>query len=172
MIRSRRNPGRGMGTAESTASVYGCCGLANDSSATATSTLRPRYMPALRPLMCLTTDRSCALNRQVSPNAFCRSSSRSSACAWMDAFRAAPLLFGEFEDVPAFEERLATGRFHQPQDHPAQCSLAAARLAHQPQGLTPVNRQGDAVHRLNRADLALDDEPLRNGEMLDQVADV
>ena len=84
----------------------------------------------------------------------------------------AQLLFGEFEDVPAFEERLTTGRLHQPQDHPAQCGLAAAGFAHQPQGLAPVNRQGDAVHRLDRADLALDDEPLRNGEMLDQVADV
>src|SRR5574337_548467 len=77
-----------MGTAESSASVYGCCGLLNNSSAVAISTILPKYITAMRSLMCLTTDRSWAMNRYVSPNSFCSSSSRLSTCAWIETSRA------------------------------------------------------------------------------------
>ena len=41
----------------------------------------PRYITAMRSLICRTTDRSCAMNKYVSPNWSCRSSSRLITCA-------------------------------------------------------------------------------------------
>jgi len=43
-----------------------------------------RYITAMRFEMCLTTDRSCAMNRYVSLNFDCRFSSRLMICAWID----------------------------------------------------------------------------------------
>ena len=53
--------GSGIGTADSSASVYGWRGLAYRSLAGAISTMRPRYITATRSLMCSTTLRSWAM---------------------------------------------------------------------------------------------------------------
>ena len=55
--------GFGMGTAESRACVYGCSGEPNKVRLSVSSTIRPRYITAMRWLMCFTTARSCAMNR-------------------------------------------------------------------------------------------------------------
>ena len=54
MMRCGFTVGSGTGTAESSASVYGCCGAANGDSLSASSTIRPRYITATRWLMCTT----------------------------------------------------------------------------------------------------------------------
>src|SRR5213078_1832907 len=81
MIRLRLMVGSGIGTAESSASVYGCFGLVYSSLAGAISTILPRYITATRVEMCSTTDRSWAMNRYVSFSSSCRSSSRLTTCA-------------------------------------------------------------------------------------------
>ena len=44
-------PGRGVGIAESSATVYGCSGRAKRSADGASSTILPRYMTAIRSAM-------------------------------------------------------------------------------------------------------------------------
>ena len=68
LIRSRRLrcpfaawAGSGTGTADSSATVYGCIGVAYKSSLAAFYTTFPRYITATWSLMCRTTDRSCAI---------------------------------------------------------------------------------------------------------------
>ena len=65
MIRRRfdSTTGSGIGTAESSATVYGCSGASYSSRDGASSTIRPRYITAIRSLMWRTTDRSWAMNR-------------------------------------------------------------------------------------------------------------
>src|SRR5699024_266536 len=64
MIRSRRSfVTSGSGTADNNACVYGCNGSVFNTSASITSTIFPRYMTAIRSLICLTTDKSWAMNR-------------------------------------------------------------------------------------------------------------
>src|SRR5688500_18562721 len=62
-MRLRFIVGSGMGTADSSASVYGWRGFVYSSLAGAISTILPRYMTATRVEMCSTTERSCATNR-------------------------------------------------------------------------------------------------------------
>src|SRR5262249_7711368 len=54
---TRLTLGFGIGTAVSSASVYGCSGLVNSAFLSAHSTILPRYMTATRWLMCSTTAR-------------------------------------------------------------------------------------------------------------------
>src|SRR4051794_37978749 len=63
-IRSRRAlaSGSGPGTAESSASVYGCTGSVLTRSAGPTSTILPRYITAIRSETWRTTERSWATN--------------------------------------------------------------------------------------------------------------
>ena len=65
MIRRRRRStfGSGIGTADRSATVYGWSGRALSSRDGASSTIRPRYITAIRSLMWRTTDRSWAMNR-------------------------------------------------------------------------------------------------------------
>ena len=65
MIRRRRRStiGSGIGTADSSATEYGCSGSRLSSRDGASSTIRPRYITAIRSLMWRTTDRSWAMNR-------------------------------------------------------------------------------------------------------------
>ena len=65
MIRRRRDSmtGSGIGTADSSATVYGWSGSRLRSRELASSTIRPRYITAIRSLMWRTTDRSWAMNR-------------------------------------------------------------------------------------------------------------
>ena len=51
------------------------------------------------------------------------------------------------------------------QDGPAGGGLAAAALAHQTQRLALTNEEVDAIHGLDVAHVALDDDPLRDGEV-------
>ena len=52
-----------MGMAERSATLYGWSGFRFSSREGATSTMRPRYMTAMRSLMWRTTERSWAMNR-------------------------------------------------------------------------------------------------------------
>ena len=78
--RSRCRTGFGTGIAESSASVYGCFGRAYTSSAGPCSTIRPRYITAMRSLTWRTTARSCAMKRYASPSSSWRSPSRLMTC--------------------------------------------------------------------------------------------
>src|SRR3954467_71493 len=62
-IRSRfaARSGSGIGTAESSASVYGMIGLVESPAAGESSTILPRYITAIRSLTWRTTPRSCAM---------------------------------------------------------------------------------------------------------------
>ena len=59
--------GSSSGIDESSACVYGCAGFAYRSSLSAISTMFPKYMTPIRSDMCLTMDRSCAMNKYVTP---------------------------------------------------------------------------------------------------------
>ncbi len=65
MIRRRRpsTTGSGIGIADSSATEYGWSGSRLSSFDEASSTILPRYITAIRSLMCRTTDRSWAMNR-------------------------------------------------------------------------------------------------------------
>src|SRR5262249_50026987 len=65
------------------------------------------------------------------------------------AAQAAQLAGSRLENVMAVEINLAGGWFDEAQEHPAQGRLAAARLADQPQRLTLVDLEGDAVDRMD-----------------------
>src|SRR4051812_10163754 len=77
-----------MGTALSSACVYGWAGCPNTSSASPTSTRRPEYITATRSTTWRTTDRSWPTNRYASPRRTLRCSSRLSTPAWMETSRA------------------------------------------------------------------------------------
>src|SRR5205823_11381820 len=76
----------------------------------------------------------------------------------------------ELGDIDAIIEDLALGRLFEPQDAAAHRGLAAAALADQPQGFAAADRQVDAVHRLDVADMAPRDEPLGHREVHPQPA--
>jgi len=63
--------GSGMGIADISACVYGCCGLLKIVSVLAISTSLPTYIMATRSHMCLTTLRSWVMKRYVRPSSFC-----------------------------------------------------------------------------------------------------
>ena len=52
---------------------------------------------------------------------------------------------------------------------PARRGLAAAALAHEPEGLSGRDREADPVDRLEVADLSFEDHPPMNGKVLLQV---
>ena len=72
----------------------------------------------------------------------------------------------------ALERDRARGRVHQPAQQPGGRALAAAGLADDAQRLALHDVEGDAVDRLDRADLALEDDPALDREVLDEVADL
>ena len=69
-------PGRAPGSPTAAPRCRGASGRRYTSSAAPISTMRPRYMTAMRSLMWRTTARSCEMNRYVSPSCSCRSASR------------------------------------------------------------------------------------------------
>jgi hypothetical protein len=86
MIRRRRDSttGSGIGIAERSATVYGWNGKRFRSRELASSTIRPRYITAIRSLMWRTTDRSWAMNRYVRSNSPWRRSRRLMIWAWIE----------------------------------------------------------------------------------------
>jgi len=56
-----RAAGSGIGTAETRACVYGCKGLLNNSSVSASSTNFPKYIIAILSQTCLVVARSCVM---------------------------------------------------------------------------------------------------------------
>ena len=64
--------------------MYGWSGRELSSRDGASSTIRPRYITAIRSLMWRTTDRSWAMNRYVSPSRSWSRSSRLMTCAWIE----------------------------------------------------------------------------------------
>ena len=82
--RDRARSPSAVGTADSSASVYGCWGGANTVSAAPSSISRPRYRTAIRSDRYRTTPRSCEMNRYETPLSACSSTSRLRIAAWTD----------------------------------------------------------------------------------------
>ena len=86
--------------------------------------------------------------------------------------------FAELRDVLPVEDDATAGRVVEAQDRSADGRLPAAGLAHEPERLAALDRQRDAVHRLDVADVpvehdaALDREPDPQVVQLDQVRSV
>ena len=85
--RDRWTTGSGTGTADSSASVYGCFGLVYTASDGPCSTMRPRYITAIRSLTWRTTERSCAMNRYATPSSRWSSRMRLITCACVETSR-------------------------------------------------------------------------------------
>ena len=64
--------------------------------------------------------------------------------------------FGHVLQVVTLEENIAGGDLITLEQAVAHCGLAGTGLAHDAQRLSPLNGEGDAVHRLDRAHLALE----------------
>ena len=75
------------------------------------------------------------------------------------------------QQVLAVKIDLTGSRLFQPENDPAEGGLSAARLAHQPQGLAPVDGQGYIVHRTYRGDL-FHHHTAQYGEVLDDMSHV
>ncbi len=78
----------------------------------------------------------------------------------------------EAGDVLALVADLPAGGALQVDEHPGHRRLAAAGLADDAEGLALVQVEGDPVDRLDRADLAAEDDALGQREVLDQVVDL
>src|SRR5205814_5110683 len=74
-------------------------------------------------------------------------------------------------DVPAAEDDPARRRIEQADDAAGERRLAAAGLADDAERLAFAQREADAVDRLDRRDLALEDDPSRDGKVLPDVLD-
>ncbi len=79
---------------------------------------------------------------------------------------------GQPGDVLALVADLARGGPLQVHQHPGHRRLAAAGLADDAQRLAPVQVEGDAVDRLDGADLPPEQDALGEREVLDQAADL
>ena len=79
-----RRLGSGTGTADIRALVYGCIGASYSEVRSASSTILPRYITAIRSETWRTTERSCAMITYVRPSSYWRSSIRFTTCAWID----------------------------------------------------------------------------------------
>jgi hypothetical protein len=77
----------------------------------------------------------------------------------------AHLLAAERRELGAVELHRPRGRLVKLEDRASGRRLAAARLAHETQRLALLHEEVDAVHRAHRADLALEDDPLREREV-------
>ena len=69
-------------------------------------------------------------------------------------------------DVPAIEPQLAFRQAVEAHHHPRERRLAAPGLTDQPERLSREDLQIHAVDGVHRTDLALEDDPSRDGEML------
>ena len=87
-----------------------------------------------------------------------RRSSRSSAAS-------------ELGDVPSLEPDPALGGIEQPHHDARERGLAAPGLAHEPDGLARVDLEVDAVDRVDVADVVLDQDALRDREVLLEALD-
>jgi hypothetical protein len=77
----------------------------------------------------------------------------------------------EIGDLLPVEEDPAIGRVVQPHDDASQRGLAAARLPHQADRLARVDLEVDAIHGVDLADLALNEDAPGDGEVLLQPLD-
>src|SRR5690348_17037085 len=71
----------------------------------------------------------------------------------------AKLALAERRDVPAVEDDLPRRRLVQAEEGPPDRGLAAARLAHQPEGLAPPDHEADVVDGAHVADVAVEEDP-------------
>ena len=76
----------------------------------------------------------------------------------------AELRFGEVRHVLALEEHPAAGRLVEAEHGPADGRLSAARLADQSERLASLDRQADAVDRLDVADVTIEEDALLDRE--------
>src|SRR5215210_5815601 len=77
----------------------------------------------------------------------------------------------ELGQVFTFEDDLTVGRFVELQDCPAGGRLTATGLADETQRLSGFDVERDAIDGLNRADLSLEDDSPREGEVHHQIVD-
>ena len=78
-------------------------------------------------------------------------------------------LLVEVRDLVALEAHRARRRIHQAQHQPAGRRLAAARFAHQRQGLAAGDVEGHTLDRAHHADHPAADQAARDGEVLYQA---
>ena len=77
----------------------------------------------------------------------------------------------EVGEVAALVQHAARGGPDELQDGAAGGALAAAALAHEAERLAAAHVEGEAVHRVHGADLALEHDPAGDGEVDAQVLD-
>src|SRR6266849_3288832 len=77
----------------------------------------------------------------------------------------------ELRDVATAEDDSARGRIEEAHDAARHRRLPAAGLADDTERLSLTNGEGDAVDRLHSGDLALEDDPARDREVLLQILD-
>ena len=77
----------------------------------------------------------------------------------------------EVRDVAALEDDLAARRIEQLHDAARHRGLAAAGLSHDAERLALLQREADAVDGLHGADLLLEEDPPRHGEVLLHLLD-
>src|SRR5205807_8821047 len=75
-------------------------------------------------------------------------------------------------DGTSVEDDPAGGRLVETQERASDGGLSAARLADEPDGLPPFDRQRDVVDRANVADVAVEHEPALDREVDLQVLDL
>ena len=75
-------------------------------------------------------------------------------------------------DLLAVELDRARGRVEEPDHEAGDRALPAAGLADEAEGLAAAELERDAVDRLHRADLLLEDDAARDREVLDEVVDL
>jgi hypothetical protein len=77
----------------------------------------------------------------------------------------------ELGQVLALEDHFAVSGLVELKDRTAGGRFTATRLADETERLSGLDIERDAVHRLNRADLTLDDDPSRQREVHHQIVD-
>ena len=78
----------------------------------------------------------------------------------------------EAGDLPTLEADRARSWLQQLQHGAAERRLAAARLADQAQRLAPADGEADVIDRSHLVDLAVDQQPALDREVLDEVGDL
>src|SRR5581483_3365032 len=78
----------------------------------------------------------------------------------------------EMADVLALEPDRAARGLEQASDEAGGGALPAAGLPHDPERLAAHHVERDAVHRVHRRHLPLEDDPARDREVLNEVADL
>ena len=173
--RAPRPPGRRPASPPSAPWYRGASACGRARRALAISTMRPRYITAMRLLTWRTTARSCAMKGRSSPSRSCSSWNRLTTCAWIDTSSAEtgssqieqPRLERErARDADALAlaagelVRVAVGHVGQQADH-ARAARRPARVARPCRAAVDLQRLADDVARPSCAGRASRTDPGR-----------